>query len=1189
MYLKKLEIQGFKSFADKTSVDFNQGITSVVGPNGSGKSNISDAIRWVLGEQSAKSLRGGKMEDVIFAGTEHRKALGFAQVSLTIQNDSKLLPVDFSEVTISRRVYRSGEGEYFINKVPCRLKDIHELFMDTGIGKDGYSVIGQGRIDEILSTKSEDRRAIFEEASGIMKYKIRKLDAERKLDSTQTNLERINDIVAEIENALETIKEQAETAKKYLSLKENLKKLEVSVFLEKISKLKGEKEDIKSSINLVEENLNEENEKLNQENQKNKESLDLIKNLEDTLEKITKEYYECEKNIEKNISSTNLNKEKVVTLEKNIERLNGEISNLKTKECEISLEIKEKNEKLQEFSMRKGKDTEKLSEVQTKYDKLVEDLDDGQKKLDSLNANYMQKINLQSNINLKISENKNILNNLNVRGDNVKNEMTLMELEKKDLEDRIKEKETDLDNLIKEIRDKKNSLQSLENEHLQLLETLSNLEKKYNEAQNEIHLKSSRKKMLENMDANMEGYYRSIKEILKECGRNNDFSQGIHGPLFKLVDVSGINATAIELALGGALQNIVTSTENDAKKAIEYLKKGKFGRCTFLPITSIKGKKLDQNTLNQVQSMDGFVGLASDLLTFDKTYENIILNLLGRVVVVENLDYGINMAKKTNNKFKIVTRDGDIINTTGSMSGGSNDSKETGVLSRTAQINEIAREIETSNLKKSNLLNDLENVKTMLKEVNEEKINQERVLRDTEHSNIKEESLYIQYKDNLSNVNKKLDSLEEERDNFEVVLKEAKEGVYSSEKELEDLNKELEELKAYISKNQQDYKNEQQGREKILSEITDLKVSISALNEAIENYGNLLRRLLSENDELKQTLIQKEDEIKRDNQQIERIHKENLEINQSLELLNKKKVEKDLLIKEKNNTKLEIEKRTSKIIESLENTNQSVRLLNEEQGRLEIKKARVESELELVQNRLWDEYELTYNNAIPIKEPIENLLQAQKDINSYRSQIKELGHINVAAIDEYIKLKERYDFLKTQKDDLENSKKKLKGLINEMLTIMKDQFLEKFKLINDNFSFVFKELFNGGQAKLTLTDEENVLESGIDIQVQPPGKKLQNMMLLSGGERAFTAIALLFAILKLRPAPFCLLDEIEAALDDANVYRFAEYIRSHTHLTQFLVITHRKGTMEFSDALYGVTMQEKGISNIYSMKLEHSK
>lgn len=1185
MYLKKLEIQGFKSFAEKTSVLFNDGITSVVGPNGSGKSNISDSIRWVLGEQSAKSLRGGKMEDVIFSGTEHRKALGFAEVSLTIDNDSKLLPLDFSEVTITRRVYRSGEGEYLINKTPCRLKDIHELFMDTGIGRDGYSIIGQGRVDEILSSRSEDRRAIFEEASGIMKYKTRKQEAERKLDQTENNLLRINDIVAELDGQIGPLEKQAEIARKYLTLREQLKDLEVSVFLENIGKAKEKIFEADGNLKIVEANIEKENLNLTTKTEETSESTAKLKVIEEELEVLTKEYYEYETSLERANSEININKEKISAASNNIGRLSQERELLQNKSGDINVEIKEKEDRLKEYSNKLDKDYITLAEVTAKYDALVSDLDDSEKKVEVYNRSLVSKLGEQTDLKLRIAQSKNVVDNLNERNYNINTEITQVELQKIDILHEKKEVEKALEDIRAQIEFQKDRIKTLNQENIELKQKHVLLEKHLNNVKNDIHLKDSRKRMLLSMEANLEGYYKSVRELLKECDRNPTFANGIHGALVKLIEVSGKHATAIEMTMAGALQNVVTSSEEDAKRAIEYLKRNRLGRATFLPISSVKGRRLEDRTLNEASKMPGFVGLACDLVKYDSKYEGIILNLLGKVVVAEDLDSGIAIARKFSYGFRIVTLDGDVLSTSGSMAGGSNDNKDGGILNRAAEIGEITKEVEKLKGEEVLVGNNLNDILNMLKEVSSEIAQIEVVARDSEHARIREESHFAQTKLELQKIEDRLNSLNSEKDNFSQVLTEANTKHSSATLEIDKIEKELEEIKNFISSHQNKHKEEQQGREKYLHEITDLKVNIGALKETIENYRQMLQRFLTETDSITQSNAIKNDEIRNTKVEIERINKINTATLEKIEETEKLKKAKGILLEAKTKSKKELDEKSYKVVTMLQEINNNLLLLNEEQGRLNVKRTKLDSELESIQNRLWDEYELTYNNALPLKKEIENMGQAQRLINEFRNSIKNLGPVNVTSIEEYIKTKERFDFLTVQKADLDNAKDKLRLVIVDLTDIMKKQFVEQFKIINENFNVVFKDLFSGGRADLILTDKDNVLESGIEIEVQPPGKKLQNMMLLSGGERAFTAIALLFSILKMRPAPFCLLDEIEAALDDANVYKFAQYIRKHTHLTQFLVITHRKGTMESSDSLYGVTMQEAGVSNILSLKL----
>lgn len=1184
--LKKLELQGFKSFANKTVIEFHDGITSVVGPNGSGKSNISDSIRWVLGEQSVKSLRGGKMEDVIFAGTELRKSLGYAEVSLTIQNEQKMLPVDFSEVTITRRVYRSGEGEYFINKVPCRLKDIHELFMDTGIGRDGYSVIGQGRIDEILSTKSEERRSIFEEASGIMKYKTRKIEATRKLDATETNLERVSDILQELENQLGPLEKQATAAKEVLQLRENLKKIEVSAFVENITRIREKATEVEALLSSVQSDINDQNKMLLETQEQNNEIVQGFKVLEASIENQTKRYYEVEGERQNSISSKSLFEEKLTYLQKEFQRLSSELALQSEKEHVLDQELLQKQERMESISTEIQQEQSELQTLKDEAQQTNKVQEAEQREIEVLQNELMVKLKAQTDVSVKNSELSSRLVGIQEQKQNLQNEITLQKMEiftqnehKQEGERNLKKNEEDLAEKFKQ----KTKLISEKNDLSQKLKTY---QKNQAEINHQLQVKSTRHGMLKNMEAKMEGVRNSTREIMKECERNTHFSPGIVGPLFKLIQVTEKHATAIELALGGALQNVVTQDEESAKKAIEFLKKGRFGRATFLPLSSIRGKRLDATTIQKCTQNKGFVGLASELVNYEERIENIVLQFLGKVVVVETIDDAIRMARDFKYQFKIVTLQGEVFNPGGSLSGGSQDAKDTGILNRSAEILSLLQEIQKLEQEKERMHERISTVTHMHEEVEEELSQVERVLRDLEHMRIKEESRFLQVQENIQKLEQKLSIRIQESENFVKVVQNLENQMHAMRDEGNRLEAAIHTLQETMQTKKVHFEKEQEKRERYIESITRHQVRIGTLKETYENEGILIRKLLLEYEELKSGVLTRKTDMQNATIEQERINKRLAEEVIRCERLQNLKNNLQSILEEQDKQKKELEKSGEDIVGKLREMNQAVRLLTEEESRLAIQKAKLDSEFEQVSNRLWDEYELTYHNALPQKEAIFNLQAAQKDISNLKNQIKNIGPVYFGAIEEFSKAKERFEFLGAQKKDLDAAKSKLKALIAEMEQTMRKQFIEQFHLINQNFGKVFKELFSGGQARLVLLDEKNVLESGIDIEVQPPGKKLQNMMLLSGGERAFTAIALLFAILKRRPAPFCLLDEIEAALDDANVHRFGEYIKKHTHLTQFLVITHRKGTMEASDCLYGVTMQEKGISSIVSMKLQ---
>lgn len=1185
LYLKRLEVQGFKSFADKISLDFNAGITSVVGPNGSGKSNIADSVRWVLGEQSAKTLRGCKMEDVIFAGTEHRKPLGFAEVSLTIDNSDNTLPVEYSEVTVTRRVYRSGESEYFINKTSCRLKDITQLFLDTGIGKDGYSIIGQGRVDEILSTKSEDRRHIFEEASGIMKYKLRKLEAEKKLEQTKQNLTRINDIINELENQLEPLHNQAETAKKYLNLREQLKELEINVYIENISKFKEKLKELEEQYKTVKDNIEDENRKLEDITQKNKQKTDYLKVLEEKLERSRQEFYGIEGNLERCNSEIKVNEEKITNLNSNIIRIDSEIAeiNLKTDELQKEEQAKQKridylNEKLKDYSV-------KLSEYEKQMEAILASLDEKERYIENLKSGIMDKLDIMSDKKTQINNVKSHIDNLKKRHNNINNELYLLTLEK-DKEGMKKEDLAESIRGTKEIlKESKIKTEELGREKKEIETSLDDNRKTENKLKSELQFKTSRKKMLQDMERNLEGYNRSVREVLNACRQSPDLGSGVYGALAQLISVEKKFETAIEMSLGAALQNIVTNTEEDAKKAIEYLKKNKLGRATFLPISSVKGKSFEDHLSRDIRTQKGFCGIGAELVECNSKFNGIILSLLGRVVVVENLDAGINMARRFGYSFRIVTLEGDIISTSGSMSGGSTDNRGPGILSRNREIHELNDELEKLKKDEGEVTNRINTLISMLDEVSKEILQEEEKIKNNELIRIRDESHLAQVEENMRKAEARMEMLKQEQHQLSRQETDTNIELGKYEKELTDIEEDIAETKRIIAENQEKHKEDQSIRDALHTDITDFKISVNSFVESLESVRETLERITGDKESLEKSINRKNSEKLKNQEEIKSINEKNEGLRRIIKGFEEEKSGKTFEIDRISEEKKVIEEELFDTVNILNEANKNIILLQEENNRIEVRKAKLESEMEAIQNRMWDEYELTYTNALDLKKDIGSITQAQKKINEYRNEIKELGPVNVAAIDEYIKTKERYEFMSHQKNDMEQAEEKLHRVIYEMVSIMKKQFIEQFNLINVNFNKVFRELFDGGRAELIIVDKENILESGIEIEAQPPGKKLQNMMLLSGGERAFTAIALLFAILRLRPTPFCILDEIEAALDDANVYRFAEYIKRFTSQTQFIMVTHRKGTMEAADTLYGVTMEEHGISKVISMKM----
>ena len=1184
MYLKRLELQGFKSFADKTVLEFMPGITTVIGPNGSGKSNISDAIRWVLGEQSMKSLRGSKSEDIIFAGTQNRKSLGFAEASIVIDNADGKLPIEYAEVTVTRRIYRSGESGYFINKTPCRLKDVLELFMDTGIGKDGYSIIGQGKIDEILSNKSEERRSIFEEAAGIVKYRVRKLESEKKLEQTKLNLLRINDILAEIEDKIGPLKIQSEKAKKFLSLKEELKNVEIGLFLYNINTYKERLEDILKTNEIMKSQYELEENKLT-ELQTLKENLKKeIDTITNTIEEIQNGNLESSKKQEQMNAEVNVTKERIANNEENIQKAKNEIedgiqrvqeleeektqkvdkkTNLYESKERFEKELREKEKELEEIS---SKLSSKEKEIEDKKRKVEQDTDIRYEKTGSINAQDIHYENLEK------------------REKTVKEESitTISELDKARLE------REEIFKTFYEIENKRNkskqNLNVIYNQKQESERKIKEYEEQINKLAYENRMSDARLKFLKEIEKEKEGYNKSVKALLEACEKDSNLRQGVHDILANLLTVPKEYETAVEMTLGATLQNIVTDTEEDAKKLVEHLRKYNLGRASFLPITAIRGKKVEKLVKNGLQ---GVIGIVADLIQYEKKYEQIVLNLLGRTVLVDNMETGIILARQNNYTFRIVTLKGDVINSSGAITGGSVAAKSVNILGRKQEIEELEEKVTKLNKQIKEKENEKQEYMHSIEAVIHEVDELEKVLQEIEIVYATEKQKVTLIEENIGKLEDKLSKLKEEQNSIAAEKQKNREEKQKLEEEIRRLDSEMQELNVEIREYAELNKDNQKYMDDLNFDITNLKISVSSFNESESSIDEMVERINGDIEKEKSNIESRQ-------KQIELIKSDNENLNKRIEYLQEEiqtliqKAEnsdqKVINLKEERIDKNQkLEKTEQDILEQLARIDDSKNQIN----KMEVKKSKTEVELEQVVNRMWEDYEITPNMAIEqsYQKP-SNVQETIKRVNALRNEIKDLGSINVDSIEEYKLTKERYDFMCEQRLDLEETSNKLKKVISDMTNIMKEQFSEQFKIIDKNFSETFTELFGGGKAELKLLDEEDILNCGIDIIVQPPGKKLQNMMLLSGGEKAFTAIALLFAILKINPAPFCVLDEIEAALDDVNVYRFAEYLKKYTKHTQFLVITHRKGTMEVADTVYGITMEENGVSKLLSMKLK---
>ena len=1181
MYLKRLELQGFKSFADKTVLEFMPGITSVIGPNGSGKSNISDSIRWVLGEQSMKSLRGTKSLDIIFAGTQNRKSLGFAEASLVFDNTDGTLPIEYTEVTVTRKIYRSGETGYYINKVPCRLKDVLELFMDTGIGKDGYSIIGQGKIDEILSNKSEDRRHIFEEAAGIVKFRTRKAESEKKLEHTKLNLLRINDILAEIEANIEPLKLQAEKAKKYLSLREELKNIEIGLFLYNIEKYKASLEEIVKDEEIYISQCDEEQEnleKIKQLKEALKEEVDRITN---QIEEMSNIGFESQKEIEMLNSDINVANTRISNNKENKERYEKEIEELNIRKKELEEEIKQKEEKRDNLKQNREKFEKELQEKEKELEEITKKLSSKELEIEEykkqVEQNTDKKYELQAqshtqDINFENYEKRQ--RQINNEVSNYISELDATRLQKEDISKGFYEIDSKRNNVLKSLEEINSKKQSAD-------QKIKEYNIKINQLENEMRMKESRQKFLIETEKEKEGYVKSVKSLLKDCENIKELGKGMHGVLANIIDVPEKYQTAIEMSLGMSLQNIVTDTEEDAKKLVEHLRKNNLGRASFLPIASVKGKKLDKIKGKE----NGVIGIASDLIKFDKKYEQIIISLLGRTVIVNNMDTAIKVAKQNGYTFRIMTLEGDMINPSGAITGGSVAKKTVNILGREKEIEKLGKEIQEIKQKIEKIKKEKEDFENSIEDTIELATNLEKELQEIDITYATEKQKVVAIDENIEKLEKRLQKLKDEQKQLENQKQEATTKKEEIEKEIEELTKQSEELTKLITEFAELNKDDQKYIDDLNFDITNLKISVSSFDESEASIDEIKERI---NLDIQNTVKS----IENKKEQIEQIQHDNFNLEESIKET-KQKIEdikeevknSGSKIEELKNERLEKNKKLSIQEEEISNKFKVIEDLKAQIVKIDVKKTKLEEDIQAIINKMWEEYELTPNNVQEEYKKPENVATTQKRVNNLRTEIKELGSINIDSIEEYKNMKERYDFMCEQRVDLENTMSKLRKMIQEMTTTMKEQFKEQFELINKNFAEVFKELFGGGNASLKLEDEENILECGIEITVQPPGKKLQNMMLLSGGEKAFTAIALLFAILKINPAPFCVLDEIEAALDDVNVYRFAEYLKKFSKDTQFLVITHRKGTMEAADTVYGVTMEESGISKLLSMKL----
>lgn len=1179
MYLKSIEVHGFKSFANKITLQFHDGITGIVGPNGSGKSNVADAVRWVLGEQSAKQLRGSKMEDVIFSGTQTRKPLSYAYVSLTMDNSDHKLPIDYEEVTVTRRVYRSGESEYLINGSVCRLKDINELFLDTGIGKEGYSIIGQGQIDKILSSKPEDRRELFDEAAGIVKYKRRKSEAEKNLEEERLNLSRVSDIIREIENQLAPLEKQSAVAKVYLKLKEELKGLEISQFLMEYDKLQASMTELDEKIRIATADL----ERHNAEYDNTKE-----------------EYQRLEEQLEEIDAAIEANKNSLNQLRLDTEKAEGEIKLLQEQISSIlqndeyvrnrlavnSKEIEEKKAQQKKHADVMGAIDDKIARVDDlltlaldALSKIRSNITQYSKEIEECNNSIFEQLNTNSGIKSNMQRYETMLEQNNIRKAELNQKLLNIKSEACDFDEAILALQKELEEIEKLLLEQTKESNRLDEEIAATQAEIDNISQEYNTVQAEYLSEKSRLEALVNLTERYEGYGNSIKKVMELKAS----TPGIIGVVADIIKVDKAYETAIETALGSSIQNIVTDNEATAKKLISYLKQNKLGRATFLPLTNITP---GQSHINEkIFKEKGVIGPASRLVEANAQFSALIEYLLGRIIVADHIDNATALARKYNFSLRIVTLEGELLTPGGAISGGSY-KNASNLLGRRREIEECEEKVnrlknrtndlfrlkEEKKEYKSKLRNDLEVLKKQLQETylkqNTVKMSLDREMSRRDQAEaisneyIRElheiELQSVELKKNLNKLNEELEGnlqLNKERERHIEELSGKLEQERISEQTASD---EVNRLKMELS-------NLEQSKQFELENISRIKKDLERLYEEEASLKADSKRALSLKDE-------KEEAIRITKEAIEAYHKE-------IALLEKK-------IISQTSDKEQINSKYKSFFDKREELSKLINELDKESYRLSSQREKLSEQSDSLVNYMWEEYELTYSEAAKYPAKVEiSLTQAKKQISELRQKIKELGDVNVNAIEDYKKLLERYEFLKNQKEDLIKSEAALLEIINDLDNEMRIQFAERFQAINEQFDIVFKELFGGGKASLELTDSEDILEAGIRINAQPPGKKLQNIIQLSGGEKALTAISLLFAIQNLKPSPFCLLDEIEAALDDSNVKRFANYLHKLSKETQFIIITHRRGTMAAADVLYGITMQEKGVSTLVSVSL----
>jgi len=1179
--LKRLEIYGFKSFADRTVVVFDEGITGIVGPNGSGKSNLSDAVRWVLGEQSAKALRGGKMEDVIFNGTQKRKRLGYCEVSLVFDNEDHALAVDFTEVMITRRVYRSGEGEYYINKAACRLKDIIELFRDTGVGKEGYSIIGQGRIDEILSQKSEDRRDIFEEAAGIVKYRARKTESEKRLANMRDNLSRVEDIIAELESQLEPLAKASETARRYLALRDELRKLECSAFVLRSDRYEARIQEASQLLDGLRDAIAEEERRADELSALRDTANEAAQQMEARVTAAHENVLELTREKEAREGELGVLRAEIARMEKDVLALSQEEDVKRARAEALGLEIEQNKTDTQAAQRDLEHMRQALAQKEVELSRLQDEAREAEDTLEAHKSEIVEAAN-------RLGEAKTSKARLDTMREDLERrrvEATAQREELAEIGERLREQLNEATQELDEARAGEAACQqaeqAIEEESRKAAEKIAAIQQALDQANGKRQSADSRLRILREMERDYSGYQNAVKQVLLHAKGNG----GVRGIVASLMQVPKELERAVEAVLGNALQNIVTTDEYVARDMIAYLRDNKFGRATFLPMTTISGRTLNQQE-RQLLSMPGCVGLASELVSFDPAYRGIVENLLGRTVVAENLDAGIEIMRRGRHAFRLVTLEGDVMHSGGSMTGGSASSRMTSLLSREREIKEheallvkldeqiaLCRERlgkgeayrAAIKQRRSQAFEDLHQAQIDVSIASERVRTTQEQLESHAQQVERCDMLCTQIEENLAQIERQLAGArttqageEKSSDAMHRRTGELSDVLYACREALEAMRDTVQTLRVELATRERDLAALTQDNTRLLREQNDVAAQIGHALESREQLMLAHQRSMVQMaaDSARQT--------------------------QCMELL--EAAQQSLL--ERQNERNEKQEQVRRLTQEVDSLRSTLSDDTEKCHKAEIVLNKAQTELTQMQQRIWDEYELTYSGAKEYQLEGFELSAGDRRTAEIRREIRAMGPVNVTAVEDYRACRERYDELSGQRDDLLRAQDDLMGIIQTLQKQMERQFIENFRLMQEYFNETFKRLFGGGQAELRLLDESNVLECGIEIVAQPPGKKLQLLSLLSGGERALTAIAILFAMLRLKPTPFCFLDEIEAALDDGNISTFADYLRDFSKNTQFVVVTHRKGTMERCDGLYGVAMEEKGVSSMLSVELK---